>query len=227
MPEVATPNQGEREFETGTDETFKNANATGSEAHNENQRVTYANIKRTYDVYQDLDIQAARQSLIEQTRLNQIASQALQNAVETANMVGKQAIRHADVAADALWTDELNPVTRGAGSNITAGSVPANRAIDVSAAGVGVDAQAVAAAVAKQVDATITPVLATLQQIVQALTTATTAIRQGFGANAILFQSGHAQQGLDERPRQSDRVLLAREGLSARAVPLGNRDVRL
>jgi hypothetical protein len=41
---------------------------------------------------------------------------------------------------------------------------------------VGVDAQAVAAAVAKQVDATITPVLAALQQIVQALTTATTAI---------------------------------------------------
>ena len=33
----------------------------------------------------------------------------------------------------------------------------------------GVDAQAVAAAVAKQVDATITPVLATLQQIVEAL----------------------------------------------------------
>ena len=46
MPEVATPNQAEREFETGTDESFKNANATGSEAHNENQRVTYANIKR-------------------------------------------------------------------------------------------------------------------------------------------------------------------------------------
>ena len=80
MPKVATPNQAEREFETGTDESFKNANATGGAAHNENQRVTYANIKRTYDVYQDLDIQAARQSLIEQTRLNQIASQALQNA---------------------------------------------------------------------------------------------------------------------------------------------------
>ena len=38
MPEAATPNQGEREFETGTDESFKNANATGGEAHNENQR---------------------------------------------------------------------------------------------------------------------------------------------------------------------------------------------
>jgi len=66
MPEVATPNQAEREFETGTDEAFKNANATGTgtATHNENQRVTYANIKRTYDVYQDLDIQAARQALI-------------------------------------------------------------------------------------------------------------------------------------------------------------------
>ena len=60
-------------------------------------------------MYQDLDVQAARQSLIEQTRLNQIASQALQNAVETANMVGKQAIRHADVAADALWDRRTEP----------------------------------------------------------------------------------------------------------------------
>ena len=87
MPEVATPNQAEREFETGTDESYKSTNATASATHTENQRVTCANIKRTYGVYQDLDIQAARQALIEQTRLNQIASQALQNAVETANIV--------------------------------------------------------------------------------------------------------------------------------------------
>ena len=172
MPEVATPNQGEREFETGTDESFKNANASGSATHNENQRVTYANIKRTYDVYQDLDVQSARQSLIEQTRMNQIASQALQNAVETANMVGKRSVELNNLAHDSFW----NPVASGAGMNLTAGAVPANRATDVSAAGVSVDAQAVAATVAKQVDATITPVLATLQQIVQALATATTAI---------------------------------------------------
>ena len=31
---------------------------------------------------EDLDIQAARQSMVEQTRLNQIASQALQNAAD-------------------------------------------------------------------------------------------------------------------------------------------------
>lgn len=165
MPEVATPNQGEREFETGVDEFFK--------AHSE---LTAANAKRTYDAYQDLDLVLARRSQLQFDQLQNVALQALQNSVETSNMVAKQAVRHADVAADALWTDELNPVTRGAGSNLTAGAVPANRATDVSAAGVGVDAQAVAAAVAKQVDATITPVLATLQQIVQALTTATTAI---------------------------------------------------
>ena len=46
----------------------------------------------------------------------------------------------------------------------------------VAGAGASDAAEAVAAAVAKQVDATITPVLATLQQIVQALATATTAI---------------------------------------------------
>ena len=172
MPEVATPNQGEREFETGTDESFKNANASGSTTHNENQRVTYANIKRTYDVYQDLDVQAARQSLIEQTRMNQIASQALQNAVENRQHGGKAEHRTQQPGSRLL----LESVASGAGMNLTAGAVPANRATDVSAAGVGVDAQAVAAAVAKQVDATITPVLATLQQIVQALATATTAI---------------------------------------------------
>jgi hypothetical protein len=119
MPEVATPNQAEREFETGADESFKNASATGGAAHNENQRVTFANIKRTYDVYQDLDVQAARQALTEQTRLNQIAAQALQNAVETANMVGKQAVRHGDIAIDGQW----NPIQQGAGDTLTARAV--------------------------------------------------------------------------------------------------------
>jgi len=32
-----------------------------------------------------------------------IANQALQNAVETANMVGKQTVRHADLAVDRQW----------------------------------------------------------------------------------------------------------------------------
>ncbi len=32
-----------------------------------------------------------------------VANQALQNAVETANMVSKQAVRHADLAVDRQW----------------------------------------------------------------------------------------------------------------------------
>ena len=138
MPEVATPNQGEREFETGTDESFKNASATASEAHNENQRVTFANIKRTYDVYQDLDVQAARQAQIEQTRLNQIAAQALQNAVETANLVSKQAVRHGDIAIDNQW----NPVQQGAGDTLTA------RAVSIDDASLKAISAAIAAAIA-------------------------------------------------------------------------------
>jgi len=35
--------------------------------------------------------------------LNNLATQALQNAVETANMVGKQAVRHGDLAIDRQW----------------------------------------------------------------------------------------------------------------------------
>ena len=79
MPEVATPNQGEREFETGTDEFFK--------AHSE---LTAANAKRTYDAYQDLDLVLARRSQLQFDQLQNVALQALQNSVETSNMVAKQ-----------------------------------------------------------------------------------------------------------------------------------------
>ena len=51
MPEVATPNQGEREFETGTDEFFK--------AHSE---LNALNGKRTYDEFQDVSLTSARRS---------------------------------------------------------------------------------------------------------------------------------------------------------------------
>jgi hypothetical protein len=94
------------------------------------------------------------------------AHQINQNAIETANMTAKQAVKHTDVAADAMW----NPVQQGTADTLTSTGYTPNRVVDTATAGVGV------AAVAKQVDATVTPVLATLQQLVQALTTATTAI---------------------------------------------------
>lgn len=87
----------------------------------ENQSQTNAlNAKRTFDEFQDLALTSARRSQSEFDKLNNIAVQALQNAVTTADMVAKQAVKHADVAADALWTDELNPMMRGSAGAIAA-----------------------------------------------------------------------------------------------------------
>lgn len=85
-----------------------------------------ANVKRTYDEYQDVALSAARRSqehydqLFEQQQtrlaeLNQLSTQALQNSVETANMVAKQAVRHSDMAIDRQWNvDEVaHLVARG------------------------------------------------------------------------------------------------------------------
>ena len=154
MPEVATPNQAEREFETGTDEFFKSQS-----------QINALNAKRTFDEFQNVTLVAANRAQSQSDILANLATQALQNAIETANMVGKQNIQLNALAHDSFW----NPVSNGAGMNLTAGAVPANRAADVAAAGTSVSAEAVSAAVAKQVDATITPVLAVLQQLVQGI----------------------------------------------------------
>jgi hypothetical protein len=91
----------EREFEVGKDEAW------------------FANIKRTYDEYQTVALDAARRSQSDHDRTSNVALQALQNAVETANMVAKQAIRQSDVACDAQWS----PVEAGAGNALTARAV--------------------------------------------------------------------------------------------------------
>ena len=90
------PNIGEREFEVGKDEAW------------------FANIKRTYDEMQQESLETARHMRMHFDKLvsdaqqydNQrqvIANQALQNAVESANSVGKQSLRHADLAVDRQW----------------------------------------------------------------------------------------------------------------------------
>lgn len=61
------------------------------------------NAKRTYDQAQSFDQGVQYNDVISRQRINQVAEQALQNAVETANMVGKQAVRHAEIAIDRQW----------------------------------------------------------------------------------------------------------------------------
>jgi hypothetical protein len=108
-----------------TQETFENLSQGNGQERSDSQTAWEVNRKRTYDVYQDFDVQAVRAYHKNADKLDTLALQAMQNAIETANMVGKQAVRHADVAADALWTDELNPVMHGTEA-VLAGQAPVN-----------------------------------------------------------------------------------------------------
>ena len=72
------------------------------------------NMKRMADEYQHESLESIRRnrsyvdnklSNAEQNDMfkHNVANQALQNAVETANMVSKQAVRHGDIAIDRQW----------------------------------------------------------------------------------------------------------------------------
>jgi hypothetical protein len=76
------------------------------------------NAKRTYDQAQSTDLAAQLGDQNQRNNLNNLATQALQNAVETANMVGKQAVRHSDIAIDRQWnvneTDNMAAIVAAA-----------------------------------------------------------------------------------------------------------------
>ncbi len=111
MPEVATPNQAEREFETGSAEFFKGQ----SEAQS---GLLFLNHKRVFDELLQESLETTRQQrtlfnkmvLDAQTLGNQIMQNAIavaqkvgEQSAETANLAGKQAVRHADIAIDRQW----------------------------------------------------------------------------------------------------------------------------
>jgi hypothetical protein len=114
-----SPKQTERSFEIGMDEVFKTV-AT----------MTAANVKRTYDEFQQESLESIRRnrSYVDgvlndaknhSNNLNNVAIQALQNAVEnanfkakncldTANLINKQAAAHRDIAIDNEWGIDQN-----------------------------------------------------------------------------------------------------------------------
>jgi len=72
------------------------------------------NNKRTYDEYLHESLESIRRNRTVVDKLlsdaqqadnvrQNIANQALQNAVETANIVSKQSVRHSDLAVDRQW----------------------------------------------------------------------------------------------------------------------------
>ena len=80
----------------------------------DNAGILFANTKRTFDEYQHESLESVRRnrSYVDKSlsdaheysmQKHNIANQALQNAVETANMVGKRAVTHFDVATDRTW----------------------------------------------------------------------------------------------------------------------------
>ena len=142
------PTGAEREYETGMDEFYKSTMG-------EKDSLLFANRKRTYDEYQQESLETIRmnRSYVAKTlsdasqndnvRQN-IANQALQNAVETANivakntietsnMIGKQAVRHGDIAIDREWNiDEV--ATLSAKNGVQADAMVALLAKIISAA---------------------------------------------------------------------------------------------
>lgn len=105
MPEgrEGKPSMGERPYETGTDEYFKAASQN-----------MVNNMKLTYDAQQNLITNALKQAQEELTQINAVTLAALSasqnaislaqvNATESANMIGKQAIAHRDIAIDREW----------------------------------------------------------------------------------------------------------------------------
>ena len=69
----------------------------------EQSEAWFANIKRTYDLHQTLDTKAINDANKHAAVLDNLATQALQNAIETANMISKQAVKHSDIACDRIW----------------------------------------------------------------------------------------------------------------------------
>jgi len=99
----------------------------------------FSNQKRTYDTYQNAEIsQLADIRSAEQSR-QVIVNQALQNAVETANMIGKQALRHAELAIDRHWNLEVSQA---------AGEAVVTREVTIDDASLQAIAAAVAIAIA-------------------------------------------------------------------------------
>ena len=129
-----------------------------------------------FDNLQQVSLRALNASVDLQAQLNQkILSGFDQNAVEIA-AINSQRMRFSDDANYVTRYDLSNPVATGAGDTLRSAAYTPNRATDVAAAGQGVNAEAITTALAKQMDATITPVLAVLQQIVSSLATTNASI---------------------------------------------------
>ncbi len=133
-----------------TQEDFENQSQRNAGEQTDSQTAWEVNRKRTYDAYQHPDLEGIRnaqrlfeatasQSRTELAAINNVTLQALQNAVKVSDKIHIDAANDvvseraasrkvADMAADGMWTDQMNPVTRGAGADLT-GQAPVNASL--------------------------------------------------------------------------------------------------
>ena len=110
------------------------------------------NMKRMADEYQHESLESIRRNrthidkVVTDQQQNDnfkqnVANQALQNAVETANMVSKQAVRHGDIAIDRQWNlDEVAGFAQKVLSGIQDPAVAAAMAAAIAKSMLGKDA---------------------------------------------------------------------------------------
>jgi len=82
--------------DVGTGERYNVASA-------DHQGILFSNDKLTFDLTREAEMNGIHRRSDLAEKLDNISVQALQNAVETSNMVGKQAVRHGDLAIDRQW----------------------------------------------------------------------------------------------------------------------------
>lgn len=133
-----------------TQEDFENQSQRNAGEQTDSQTAWEVNRKRTYDAYQHPDLEGIRnaqrlfeataaQSRTELAAINNVTLQALQNAVKVSDKIHIDAANDvvsersaarkvADMAADGMWTDQMNPISRGAGNDLT-GQAPVNAAL--------------------------------------------------------------------------------------------------
>lgn len=145
------------------------------------------NSKRTFDEFQNVTLTAAQRSQVNFDNLQQVSLRALNNSVDLQAQINqrmlagmdqvtveletlrKQRARFADDANYVTRYDLSNPVTTASGDALRSAAYPANRGIDVASQGIANSAEAIAAAVAKAINDSLTAELATLTATVATL----------------------------------------------------------
>ncbi len=126
------------------------------------------NVKLLYDTIMSLMTQGVADNQANARAYNALNLRAAENAAVASHFVNMNVVIAAQTGGTS-GQQTTSPIRTGVGDTLAASAYPANRAVDVGAAGISTANEAIAAAIAKSVNDTITTELSTLQQTIQAL----------------------------------------------------------